>query len=179
MIAYDFEGVLYQGDIIEDLVDFVGNKKEKYKNLLPLAKPIISLYKMDFLSLDKLSKFANKYIKDFDISEKQVLDTSKEFWELNEEKLNKDLIKKLKKDDLIITILPVDFLKPLKLKAKNILGSIYNYDTNEIDFICYKEAKEKEFIKEYGDKEINEYYTSKKDFKEIINKAKKTNIIKK
>ena len=178
MRVYDFEGVLYQADIIEDLVDYIGNKKEKYKKLLPLVKPMISLYKMDFLSLDKLSKFANKYIKGFDISEKQVLDASKEFWKLNDNKLNKDLIKNIKKDDLIITILPVDFLKPLKIKAKNILGSIYNYDTNEIDFICYKEAREKAIKEEYNDKEIEEYYTNKKDCKEIINKAKKINIVK-
>ena len=178
MKVYDFEGALYKGDIIEDFVDYRATKKEKYKNLLTLAKPMISLYKLNFLSLDKLSKFANKYIKDIDVSEKKVLITAEDFWKINEEKLNTELIKKIKSKDLIVTILPEDFLKPLKLKSKKVLGSIYNYEENKIDFICYNEAKDEAFLKEYKDEVIEEYFTDKRSNNEIARRAKKTTIIK-
>ena len=179
MKVFEFEGTIYKGDIIEDIVNYVATKKEKYKKFLPIAKPMISLYKLNFLSLDKLSKFANKYIKDIDISKKNLLITAEDFWKENEDKLDKDLIKKIKSKDLVITMLPVDFLKPIKLKNKNYLGSIYNYDTNEIELICYKEARTEAFLKDYSDAEIEEYYTSNKDDKEIIKRAKNSIIVEK
>ena len=65
-------------------------------------------------------------------------------------------------------------MEPLKLKTKKIFGTEIDYETNDVQFVCYKERRYEKYNELYGDLEVDEYYTASKKDKDMINRAKKT-----
>ena len=174
MRVFEFDNAIYKGDLVNDLLSFVISKKEKYKSYLPLIKPLLVLYNMDLLSASKIESFVDKYDDKIFASKEQVVRLGKMFFEENADKLDEELLKKVKRGDLIITVAPKEFLEPLKLKTKKIFGTEIDYETNDVQFVCYKERRYEKYNELYGDLEVDEYYTASKKDKDMINRAKKT-----
>ena len=173
MKVFELDNVLYKGDLVINLISFGIEKKEKYKEYVPLIKPLLMLYKMDILPINKIESFIDKYDDKFDLTKDKAKKLAELFWEENKDKLNKELLSKITRNDLIITTAPKEFFEPLKLKTKKILGSVYNYKTKDIEFICYKENRYKKYKELYDKYEVTEYYTNNDKDKELIKRAKK------
>ena len=176
MKVFDFDNTLYDGETLVDFFYYLCDKKEELNKYKGLVSFLLNLYEKNLLPMPLVKKVFNKHKNDFNYNLSNKDKYINEFWELNKHKLNKDLIKTIKKDDVIITATIDVLLNPIKkeLKTKNILCSITNIETKEIEFMCYKENKVIKYKEIYKDTPIDVLYTDSyadKPLMDISNKV--------
>ena len=162
MNAYDFDNTIYDGESIFDFFKFCIKKDISLIRFFPKVLMRLIEYKLSKLSMDKLYKTASEIINYFIKNSKYDIDTlTKQFWDKNIKKLKPKFLNQLKKEDLIITGCPnflINYIKD-ELKVENIICTEYNFETNEIEFICLGENKVKKFNEKYKNVKINKFYT--------------------
>jgi len=162
MNAYDFDDTIYAGESAFDFFKFCLKKDKKLYLYFPIVLFRLIEYKLNLSSIEKISKtvekivskFINKYINEID-------EITKQFWNKNYKKIKPTFIKKLKKEDLIITGCPDFLINYIKedLKVENIICTKFNFETKKLDFLCLGENKVKAFNKEFKNKKIEKFYT--------------------
>ena len=179
MKVFDFDNTLYDGESLVDFFEFLCDKKEELKKYKRLVKFTLKLYEMNLLPMSFLRKQFEKHKKDINYSTDNIDKYINEFWDSHKQKLNYDLINKINKEDLIITATIDVLLKPIRkeLKTENIISSIANIETKNIDFICYKENKVLKYKELYKDQLIDELYTDSYADKPLMEISKKVILI--
>lgn len=162
MNAYDFDNTIYDGESIVDFFLFCLKKDLKLLRYLPIIMIYLIRYKLNIVSVEKIAnvieKFSVSFFKNSDLDYKTLVE---QFWKKNIKKLKPEFLNKLKKDDLIITGCPeflIDYIKP-KLKTKNIIATIFNFETKKLEFLCLGENKVKIYKEKYNNKRIDKFYT--------------------
>lgn len=162
MNAYDFDNTIYDGESIFDFFLFCLRKDIWLVKFFPLVLIRLVEYKLNLLNLDKIRRSVETVINSFFKHSKFNYDELiKEFWEKNHHKIKKEFLKKLKKDDLIITGCPdflINYIKD-ELVAENIICTEFDLEKRKLIFICFGENKVKAFKKRFPDKKIKEFYT--------------------
>lgn len=162
MNAYDFDNTIYDGESIVDFFLFCLKKDIKLLKYLPNIIFLLFKYKLNLVNIETILNFVNKFSASFFNGNKTDYNKlAEEFWLRNEKKLKPQFLKKLKRDDLIITGCPnflLDHIKD-KLKTKNIICTIFDLEKRQLEFLCFGENKVKEYKKQYENKSINKFYT--------------------
>lgn len=162
MNAYDFDNTIYDG---ESIIDFFMFLLKKDKGLfLHLPKVLLRLieYKLNIVSSEKIyktveeitNKFLSKHMNEIDL-------LVSEFWDKNHKRLKPSFLNMLKEDDLIITGCPRFLIEYVKddIKAKNIICTEFNFETNKIEFLCLGKNKVEAYNKKYKGNKIEKFYT--------------------
>ena len=177
MRVFDFDNTLYDGESMVDFFHFIVEKKEQFKKYTPLVNFMLKLYEHNMLPMDLVKKQIAKRSKEInmDFSTSTAYKYIDEFWEIHKDKLMKNMLDKVKKDDVIITASLDVLLEPIKkeLKAKTILCSEVDVENKKVNFICYKENKVIKYKEHFGDTPIDELYTDNFADKPLMNISKK------
>lgn len=162
MNAFDFDNTIYDGESIYDFFVFCLIKNKKLLKFFPKVIKKLIEYKLNKISIDKIydlsSSIINYAVK---TSNYKIEELVKLFWKKNIKKLKPEILKLVKKNDLIITGCP-DFLINYisdKLNTKNIISTKYNVLESKVEFINLGQNKVLQYKKIYGDKKIDNFYT--------------------
>lgn len=179
MRVFDFDNTLYDGESMVDFFHFMVEKKEELKKYKSLVNFFLNLYNHNMLPMNLVRKCIDKYKGELNYSTKNLDKYVDEFWELHRDKIMKNMIKKVKKDDVIITA-SLDFLlRPImkELPTKNIICTEVDIENKKVDCVCYKENKVKKYREKYKDRPIDELYTDSYADKPLMQISKKVYLI--
>jgi len=181
MNVYDFDNTIYDGESVLDFFLFCLKKKKILIMYLPLAIYTLFLYKLRFLSIEKLYDLVGKMSSVVIDNQKNADSFVQEFWAKNSYKLKPYFLNILKSEDVIITSSPNILIEGIanKLKTKNIISSQFNLKTGTFDFACFRENKLLAFKEKYPNVIINEFYTDSLNDMPLIKISKKAYIVKK
>ena len=164
MKVFDFDNTIYDGESTVDFLLFCIKDNKKLSIYLPSIIKAGILYKLNLLDIDSLSKTVEKINKGIMQSKEDKDRLVEAFWIKNYKKLKKEILELVSKDDIIITSSPTILMDGIKdkLPVKDIIGSIYNLDKCELEFLCMGENKVKAFLVKYPNQIIDEFYTDSK-----------------
>lgn len=182
MNVFDFDNTIYDGESTLDLFFYYIVRKPWLIKMLPTVLKAFKRYKKGGVTLaEALERYAPLIEKDalrvFDFEN----DPTK-FWDKHMKKI-KPLYSELRSnDDLIITASPDFNVEEIcrRLGIKRFLASRINRETGRIEFANLRENKIKAFLEQYGDAEIENFYTdSPENDAVMIEKAKHAFIVRK
>ena len=162
MNAYDFDNTIYDGESIVDFFLFCLKKDLKLLKYLPNIIILLIKYKLNLVKIETITNFVEKFSDNFFKDNKTDYNQlAIEFWNKNSKKLKQEFLDNLKNDDLIITGCPNFLIEHIKnkLKTKNIICTVFNFETKKLEFLCFGENKVKIYKEKYQDKKINKFYT--------------------
>lgn len=162
MNAYDFDDTIYDGESMYDFFFLCVKKDITLVRYIPEVIYRLFQYKHNHLKLDKLTHTAEKIVATFLKKNKMTIEELvHDFWKKNHHKLKSEFLKKLKKNDLIITGAPRFIIEAIQeeLKVENIICTEVESKTFKIKFLCLKENKVKAFLEQYPNTIIENFYT--------------------
>lgn len=162
MNAYDFDNTIYDGESIVDFFLFCLKKDHSLLRYLPYIIIFVIKYKFNKITIEEITntieRLSLSFFKNRHYNYEALVE---EFWQKNIHKLKPQFLKKLKKDDLIITGCPnflIEYIKD-KLNVDNIICTEFNLETKKLEFLCFGKNKVKIFKELCKDQKINEFYT--------------------
>lgn len=176
--VYDFDKTIYDGDSTLDFYKFCIKKKPWV--FFYVFIQIISLFKYKLGRLNKLSFKQEFYgfLNFYDNTDILV----ELFWEQNLSKVKGWYLKTKAENDLIISASPEFLLKPIckKIGIKYLIASKVDIKTGEcLSENCYGTEKVKRFMLEFGNEQIEEFYSDSLSDSPMANLSKKSFIVKK
>lgn len=181
MNVFDFDNTIYDGESTLDLFFFYIVRKPRLLRHLPTVLKAFSRYKRGEVTLNEaIERFVPLVERDI-LNIVDFDNDPKKFWDGHMKKI-KPLYEELKSDDdLIITASPDFNIEEIcrRLGIKRFLASKIDRNTGKIEFANLRENKVKAFKEEYGDCDIENFYTdSPENDKVIIELAKHAFIVK-
>lgn len=179
MKVFDFDNTIYEGESMVDFFYFILEKKEELKKYKPLVSKFLKLYEHNLLPIGLVKRVINKYKGEASFSTKNLDKYIDEFWKLHINKLNKEMLNKVSKEDVIMTASVNILIDPIKdkLKTKNIYTSLVDIENKELLFLCYKDNKVDKFKEIYKDTMIDELYTDSYADKPLMSISKKVFLV--
>ena len=161
MNVFDFDNTIYDGESTLDMFFYYMVRKPWLFKMLPTVLKAFSRYKKGEVTLaEALELYAPLIEKDI----LRVVDFENDpkiFWDTHMKKI-KPIYNGLRSDDdLIITASPDFSVEEIckRLKIKSFLASKINRKTGRIEFANLRENKIKAFKEQYGNAEIENFYT--------------------
>ena len=173
IVAYDFDGTIYDGDSSVDFYKFCFKKKYWIKMLW-----YFSLYILGIKTKTEMKEVLFCFLQDFDDIDKLL----EEFWNIHYSKIKKWYLEKKHTNDVIISASP-EFLLEIpceKLKVKDLIAS--KVDKKNGKFLkenCYGKAKVKRMEEKYPKIIVEEMYTDSISDFPMIERSKKGFMVKK
>lgn len=182
MNVYDFDNTIYDGESTFDVFLFYLKKNPSLIKLFPTVVAAFAKYKKGKISIDDMIE---KYVPLVENAAKNIVNPEKdpqEFWDRHMTKIKPFYYDIQKEDDLIITASPDFTMNEIckRLGVKHLLSSTVNPETGKFERICLKTNKVKAFFENYGDAQIENFYTdSPENDAPLIEIAKHAYIVKK
>ena len=165
MNVFDFDNTIYDGESVLDMFFFYLVRNPWLVKHLGAVLKAFKRYKKGDISLaEALERYAPLVEKDI----LRIVDFDNDpqvFWDGHMRKI-KPLYAELRSDDdLIITASPDFSMEEItkRLGIKHFLASKINKTTGRIEFANLRENKIKAFMEEYGNAEIENFYTDSPD----------------
>jgi len=170
MQVFDFDNTIYNGESAVDFSTLLFKKNYKLIIYLPTALKIGIKYKLCNLDKEEFNYSINKLSSLFYDNKDLIKKESVIFWENNKNKLNKNVIKLINKDDVIVTSTFNFIIDPIKniLPTKNIICSDIDLDNRCINSLNFREDKVINFRKLYKE-DIDNFYTDSYNDKPLMN----------
>lgn len=172
VIAYDFDGTIYDGDSSLDFYKFCLKRKKSICKYWITQLWFFGLYILGIKTKTEMKEVFFSFLKDFDDLEKLV----KEFWENHDSKIKKWYLEKEHTNDIIISASP-DFLLEIpcqKLKVKDCIASIVDSKSGKfLSENCHGKEKVRRLKEKYGNVIVAEMYTDSSVDLPMIEIAKK------
>lgn len=180
MNVYDFDNTIYDGESIYDFFFFVLKKNPYLIIHIPKVVNCLLKHKQNKITIDKLIEVCEKIVRDFLKNNKEDTDTIIEnFWKKNKKKLKSEFIKKLTKEDVIITGCPNFLMDYLNLPVREVIGTDYDIKEGKMKFLCFGENKVKIFNERFPNEKINEFYTDSLSDSPLMQLANRGYLVKK
>lgn len=178
LIAYDFDGTIYDGDSSIDFYIFCLVRRPYIIILWPLQALFALLYILNFIDKTKMKRVFFLYLRI--IGKKEEL--LKKFWDKNYKNIKEWYLEKKHDTDIIISASP-EFLLELpckKLKVKDLIASEVDINTGKfLSKNCHGTQKVYRIKNKYPKAIVEEMYTDSKVDKPMIDYAKKGFMVKK
>lgn len=178
LIAYDFDGTIYDGDSSVDFYIYCLIRRPYIFILWPIQVVYAFLYVIGLIDKTKMKESFFSYLKI--INKKELL--LENFWKKNMKKIKKWYIKKNHKQDIIISASP-EFLLEIpckKFKVKDLIASEVDINTGKfLSKNCHGTRKVYRIKKKYPNAKVKEMYTDSKVDKPMIDYAEKGFLVKK
>lgn len=174
MKAFDFDNTLYHGESSLDFALFMIKKNKKIILWLPRIFINFLTYKLCLIKTEQIVSLINAFMKSVIKKDYDVEALVDEFWKENKQKLNKNLVKKISKDDVIITAGPSFLINGIKkrLGTSNLICSVFDIDKRCVEYLNFGENKVKEYRKRYGDEKVDIFYTDSYNDKAMMEISK-------
>ena len=181
MQVFDFDNTIYHGESTFDFAMFIIKRKKSLLKCAPGITLLLIKYKrckMNALEFQtELEKFTGPFLQNKKFIKKSVQD----FWQKNRKKLDQNIIKKIKKNDVILTCSPSFLIKEIEndLNTKNIVATEIDIDEGKIHFLNFGKNKVKIFQEKFPKKKIQTVYTDSYNDKALMDVAKNVYLVKK
>ena len=181
MQVFDFDNTIYHGESTFDFAMFIIKRKKSLLKCAPGITLLLIKYKrckMNALEFQtELEKFTGPFLQNKEFIKKSVQD----FWQKNRKKLDQNIIKKIKNNDVILTCSPSFLIKEIEndLNTKNIVATEIDIDEGKIHFLNFGKNKVKIFQEKFPKKKIQTVYTDSYNDKALMDVAKNVYLVKK
>lgn len=181
MQVFDFDNTIYRGESTFDFAVYVILRRKKLITKLPGIVKILWKYKKCKLSVQEFQRELEKYTEDFLKNSDFIKECVTAFWQKNLKKLDLEMIKKIKKEDAIVTCSPSFLLDEIKdkLVAKRLITSEFDLETGKIHCLNFGKNKVQNFRKKYPKLKIEMVYTDSYNDQALIDIAKHATLVKK
>lgn len=172
VVAYDFDGTIYDGDSSIDFYKFCFKKKKSICKYWLKQLWYFLLYILDIKTKTEMKETIFCFLKDFNNQEQLVI----EFWTTYNKKIKQWYLNKEHLNDIIISASPEFLLKiPCQnLKVKDLIASEVDIKTGKfLSSNCHGEEKVKRIKKKYPNIVVEEMYTDSISDLPMIEIAKK------
>ncbi len=179
--VFDFDNTLYHGESSVDLAFYMIRRNKRILLYVPSILINLAKYKMCLVDKEKAEQSINEFLKIAVKDKYEAADIVKCFWKENSHRLDKNMIKRISKNDVIITAGPdmlIDGIRD-KLGTDNILSSVIDPDKREMIYFNFGENKARRYKEIYGDTPIDSFYTDSFNDKPLMKLADKVYIVKK
>jgi len=176
MKVFDFDNTIYNGESIFDFALFVIWRKKSLLRYFPIGLKMLFFYKTRKFTVESYTKELEKYMKPFLENQEFIQSLVEEFWEKNIDKLYPHMLKKINRDDVIVTSSPDFLIAGIKdvINTEHILATEIDFKKGKVRYLNFQENKVKLFCKKYKEKAIEEFYTDSyndEPFMKISNKV--------
>lgn len=181
MKVFDFDNTLYDGESIFDFAMFVIRKKKSLLFYVPIGIKMLFFYKMRRYDIDSYTKDLKKYMKPLLENQEFIQNLVGEFWEEHIDKLYPHMLKKIKKEDVIVTASPDFLISGIQdvLNTDHILSTEVDFQKRCLRYLNFQENKVKLFYKKFSKKQIDEFYTDSYNDKPFMDISKSVYLVKK
>ncbi len=172
IIAYDFDGTIYDGDSSIDFYKYCFKKKKSICKYWIKQLFFLGLYILGLKTKTEMKTVFFCFLKDFENRESLL----EEFWEKHIKKIKPWYLEKDHKNDIIISASPEFLLKipAEKLKVKDLIASVVDIETGKfLKENCYGVEKVKRINEKYPKGKIEEMYTDSTSDSPMIEISKK------
>ena len=179
--VFDFDNTLYHGESSIDLAFYLIRRNKRILLYVPSILINLAKYKMCLVDREKAEQEINDFLKVAVKDKYEAAEIVESFWAENSYRLDENMIKRVRKDDVIITAGPdmlIDAIKD-KLGTDNIISSIIDPDKREMVYFNFGENKAKRYKEVYGDTPIESFYTDSFNDKPLMKLANKVYIVEK
>ncbi|MCR5601159.1 MAG: haloacid dehalogenase-like hydrolase [Ruminococcus sp.] len=181
MKVFDFDNTIYRGESSVDLALFMIKNNKKILLYLPSVFYNMIKYKLCLVKKEKLLKKINNFMSKIIVDRQELMDSIEQFWKKKLHKLDRDMLKRIKEDDVIITAGPDFLIHGIKklLNTKNIISSEIDDEKNEMKYFNFGDNKVRRYKEIYGNKRINCLFTDSYNDRALMDIADKVFIVKK
>ena len=161
MNIYDFDNTIYDGESLYDFFIEYIKVNPAIVRYLPKVLLAFAKYKLGKVTtqqmMDNYAPVIRKCYCEYDKWE----DFTHKFWDSHMHKIKSFYKEVQKEDDLILTASPELTIKEIakRLGIKNIVCSKIDDETGEITRICMRQNKINALKEDFGDVEIDDFYT--------------------
>lgn len=158
IIAYDFDGTIYDGDSSADFYKYCLKKKPSICKYWFKQIWYLGLYILGMKTKTEMKEVFFSFLKDMD----QLDILLQDFWNIHEKKLKAWYLKKEHTNDIIISASP-EFLLEIpckKLKVKDLIATQVNEKNGKfLGKNCHGKEKVKRLLQKYPNAVVEEMYT--------------------
>ena len=175
MNVYDFDGTLYDGDSTMDLYKYCLLRRPYIVFCLPGQLIARSKHKKGKIDRTRLKERYYRFFRYVDIEK-----MSRRFWDSHTDRIFGWYRDKQKDDDLVISASPEFHIREIctRLGIKNLIASKVDTKTGLYDGVnCRDEEKVRRFREEFGDSEIDEFYSDSQHDMPLAKLAKKAYLV--
>ena len=179
--VFDFDNTLYHGESSIDLAFYLIRRNKRILLYVPSILINLAKYKMCLVDREKAEQEINDFLKVAVKDKYEAAEIVESFWAENSYRLDENMIKRVRKDDVIITAGPDMLIAGIKdkLGTDNIISSIIDPDKREMVYFNFGENKAKRYKEVYGDTPIESCYTDSFNDKPLMKLANKVYIVEK
>lgn len=161
MNVYDFDGTIYNGDSTVDFYLYCVRRHPALLKYLPVQGFAVVRYMLRRCDKTRMKEKFYSFLRGLD----QVDEEVKGFWTLHKKKIADWYLQKQEDGDVVISASPEFLLKEIcrELGIRHLIASHVDSRGGAYEGLnCYGEEKEKRFCAEFGDAQIDEFYTDSK-----------------
>lgn len=162
MRVFDFDNTIYDGESGFDIFLYFLRKEPKLiAKYVPKFGEGFIRYKMGKVTIDDVKNEYSYILKECCAQFSDIPKDIAIFWDEHEKKIKSFYAKIQHEDDVIVSACPEVMLSEIcrRIGVKHYIGSLIDLKTGEIGRICYRENKVPMFYEQYGEQEIDEFYT--------------------
>lgn len=180
MKVFDFDKTIYKRISSFEFALEAIRREPRLLMYSPIMIETVIKYFTDTLTLDEITNKLNKFTEVVTDRRELIESISLTFWNENRlRRLNKDLIKLVKEDDVICSTSPSFVVEGAlnHLPTKNIITSTVDFENKEI-YLNTMENKVKKIRELFPDKEIEALYTDSYSDKPLMDISKTVYLVK-
>lgn len=170
MKVFDFDNTLYKGESSVDLALYMIRNNKRIILYLPKIFYTLLKYKLCILNKEKTIEAINAFMKSTLSGSEELLGAVEGFWNRNRCKLDLNMLRRIRQEDVIITAGPDFLINGIKdmLNTENILCSTIDTEKMEVGYLNFGSSKVKAYKKKYGSKRIDTFYTDSYNDKALM-----------
>lgn len=179
--AFDFDNTIYRGESPVDFALFMIKHNKRIILYLPTIIYNSIKYKLCWVSIEKWEKKINDFLRTFTLTEEELRRMVKQFWADHVRKLDRQMLKRIRKDDIIITAGPSFLIEGIRdyLKTDRILGTEIDVRRKKLIYYNLGSNKVKRFQQLFGSKRIDRFYTDSFNDRALMDISDRVFIVKK
>ena len=181
MNVFDFDNTIYRGESSIDFAVYMISINKRIILWLPKIFWNLIKYKLCLVSKDYMERTINDALKTLIRSEKEVLDLTNGFWKTHKHKLAPSILKRIHKDDIIITAGPSFLISGISdaVGTSNMICSEVDLKRRRITYLNFSDNKVKRYRRLYGNTPIECFYTDSFNDKAMMDISERVFIVKK
>ena len=161
MNVFDFDNTIYRGESPVDFAFFLLRTHKQVYLYLPSIFYNSVKYKLCLVSREKMEEIFNHYLKTFPLSTEELNELIAQFWKEHEHKLDPEMLRRIKPDDIILSAGPSILIQGIrhKLNTEHVIATEIDFDAKRVLYYNFRENKVKRFHELFGEQRIHKFYT--------------------
>ena len=179
--VFDFDNTIYRGESAVDLAFFMIKSNKRILFFVPTIFYNLIKYKLCLVDKDNMQRVINRCFKSAIKDKNGLLGPVESFWEKHSCKLDERMLKRIGKDDIIITATPDFLINGIKdrLNTSNIISSEVDAEKREVTYFNFGDNKVRKYKELYVRRKIYRFYTDSYNDKALMDISERVFIVKK